>query len=53
MGSVAQLKRIYTNADSMGNKKEELEAIVQQLNYDVGEISQRHGGMTCAAGALR
>jgi len=28
--STAQLKCIYTNARSMGNKQEELEAIVQQ-----------------------
>ncbi|KAK4826796.1 hypothetical protein QYF61_011604, partial [Mycteria americana] len=33
-GSIAQLKCIYTNARSMGNKQEELEAIVQQENYD-------------------
>jgi len=30
----AQLKCIY-NAHSMGNKQEELEAIVQQANYDL------------------
>ena len=28
----------YTNACSMGNKQEELEAIVQQENYDVVAI---------------
>ncbi|KAK4822022.1 hypothetical protein QYF61_006870 [Mycteria americana] len=33
-GSIAQLKCIYTNACSMGNKQEELEAVVQQENYD-------------------
>jgi len=32
--SVAQPKNIYTNACSMGNRPEELEAIVQQENYD-------------------
>ncbi|PKU40120.1 adaptin ear-binding coat-associated protein 1 [Limosa lapponica baueri] len=31
----AQLKCIYTNARSMGNKWDELEAIVQQDSYDV------------------
>jgi len=31
--STARLKCIYTNAHSMGNKQEELEAIVQQDNY--------------------
>lgn len=33
--STAQLKCIYTNAHSMGCKQEELEAIVQQENYDL------------------
>lgn len=33
--SMAQLKCIYTNAHSMGCKQEELEAIVQQENYDL------------------
>jgi len=28
--SIAQLKYLYTNARSMGNKQEELEATVQQ-----------------------
>ncbi|KAK4827657.1 hypothetical protein QYF61_020429 [Mycteria americana] len=37
-GSVAQLKCIYTNARSMGNKQEELEAIVQQENYGIVAI---------------
>ena len=32
---MTQLKCIYTNAHSMGNKQEELEAIVQQANYDL------------------
>ncbi|GAB0204069.1 mitochondrial enolase superfamily member 1 [Grus japonensis] len=40
MGSVAQLKCIYTNAHSMGNKQEELEAIVQQENYDIVAIRE-------------
>ncbi|KAK4829399.1 hypothetical protein QYF61_003880 [Mycteria americana] len=48
-GSITQLKCIYTNACSMGNKQEKLEAIVQQENYDIvaimetwqlGEVSQ-------------
>lgn len=36
-GSVVQLKYICTNACSMGNNKEELEAIVQQENHDIRE----------------
>ncbi|RMC05600.1 hypothetical protein DUI87_17685 [Hirundo rustica rustica] len=36
--SVAQLRCIYTNVCSMGNKKEELEAMVQQ-SYDVVAIT--------------
>ena len=39
-GSVAQLKHIYTSACSMGNKREELEAIVQQENYDIVAITE-------------
>lgn len=31
---VTQLKCIYKNAHSMGNKQEDLEAIVWQANYD-------------------
>jgi len=31
----AQLKCIYTNARSMGNKQEEMEAMVWQANYDL------------------
>ncbi|PKU29972.1 hypothetical protein llap_19725 [Limosa lapponica baueri] len=38
--SVAQLKCIYTNACSMGNKQDELEAIVQQDSYDVVTITE-------------
>ena len=33
--SIAQLKCIYANAHSMGNKQEELEAVVQQDRYDL------------------
>ena len=36
----AQLKCMYTNACSMGNKQEELEAIVQQANYDLVAITE-------------
>ena len=36
----AQLKCVYTNARSMGNKQEELEAIVQQANYDLVAITE-------------
>jgi len=38
--STAQLKRIYTNAHSMGNKQEELKAIVQQDSYDLVAITE-------------
>ncbi|KAK4828567.1 hypothetical protein QYF61_027657 [Mycteria americana] len=38
--SIAQLKCIYTNACSMGNKQEELEAIVQQDSYDLVAITE-------------
>ena len=31
---------IYTSACSMGNKQEELEAIVQQENYDIVAITE-------------
>ena len=37
---IAQLKCIYFNASSMGNKQEELEAIVQQENYDIVSIME-------------
>lgn len=36
----AQLKCIYTSALSMGNKQEDLEAIVQQANYDLVVIME-------------
>lgn len=35
MKSSARLKCMFTNAQSMGSKQEELEAIVQQENYDI------------------
>jgi len=38
--SIAQLKCIYTNARSMGNKQEELEAIVQQDSYALVAITE-------------
>ncbi|PKU28504.1 nipped-b-like protein [Limosa lapponica baueri] len=38
--SGAQLKCIYTNARSMGNKQDELEAIVRQDSYDVVTITE-------------
>ncbi|GAB0203241.1 mitochondrial enolase superfamily member 1 [Grus japonensis] len=39
-GSVAQLKCIYTNAHSMGNKQEEPEAITHMENYDIVAITE-------------
>ncbi|PKU49495.1 nipped-b-like protein [Limosa lapponica baueri] len=39
MGSIAQLKCIYTNAHTMGNKQQELEAIVQPVNYDIVAVT--------------
>ncbi|RMC19036.1 hypothetical protein DUI87_03640 [Hirundo rustica rustica] len=38
--SVAQLKCMYTNAHSMSNKQEELEAMVQQQSIDVVAITE-------------
>ncbi|GAB0189143.1 hypothetical protein GRJ2_001380200 [Grus japonensis] len=38
--SKAQVKCIYTNARSIGNKQEELEAIVQQDSYDLVTITE-------------
>jgi len=38
--STVQLKCIYTNASSVGNDQEELEAIVQQDGYDVVTITE-------------
>ena len=37
---MTQLKCIYTNACSMGNKQEELEVIVQQANCDLAAITE-------------
>ncbi|XP_071892066.1 uncharacterized protein [Anas platyrhynchos] len=37
---MAQLKCIYTNARSIGNKQEELEAIMQQAGYDLLAIME-------------
>jgi len=36
----AQLKCVYANARSMGNKQEELEAIIQQDGYDLVTITE-------------
>ena len=36
----AQLRCLYTNAHSMGNKQEELEAIVQSESYDIVAITE-------------
>ena len=44
MASVAQLKRNHTSAHSMGIKQEELEAIVQQKNYDIVAITETWWG---------
>lgn len=38
-----QQKYIYTNAHCVSNKKEELEAIVQQANCDLGAITEHSG----------
>ena len=37
---MTQVKYIYNNAFSRGNKQEELEAIVQQANYDLVAITE-------------
>ena len=37
---MTQLKYIYTNARSMGNKQEELEVTVHQVNYDLVAITE-------------
>ncbi|KAK4811256.1 hypothetical protein QYF61_022153 [Mycteria americana] len=42
--TTAQLKCLYTNAHSMGNKQEELEAIVHQENYDMVAITETWWG---------
>jgi len=36
----AQLKCIYTNACSMGNKQEEMEAIIRQDGYDLVTVTE-------------
>jgi len=36
----AQLKCVYTNTRSMGNKQEELEANIQQHGYDLVAITE-------------
>jgi len=43
-GSIAQVKCIYTNARSMGNKQEELEALVQLENYNIAAITETWWG---------
>ena len=40
VASIAQLKCIYTRAHSMGNKQEELKAIVQWENYGIVAIME-------------
>jgi len=40
VGSIAQLKCNYTNAYSVVNKQEELEATVQLENYDIVAITE-------------
>ena len=40
VGSVPQVQCIYTNAHNMGSKQNELEAIVQQENYDIDAITE-------------
>lgn len=37
---MALLKCIYTNAYSTGNKQEQLEAVMQQANYDLIAITE-------------
>ena len=37
---IAQLKCVYTNTHSKGNKQEELEAIIQQDSYDLVAIAE-------------
>jgi len=38
--SIAQLKCIYSNSRSIGNKQEELETIVQQDSYDLVTLTE-------------
>ncbi|KAK4815580.1 hypothetical protein QYF61_004097 [Mycteria americana] len=42
--TTAQLKCLYTNARNMGDKQEELEAIVHQENYDMVAITETWWG---------
>ena len=49
----AQLKCVYTNARSMGNKQEELEATVRQASYDLVAITETSGGTTPMTGVLQ
>ena len=49
---VAQLGCIYTNACSVGNKQEELEATVQSENYDIVAITEIWWRNTVTAGEL-
>lgn len=37
---MTRLKCTYTNARSMSNKQEELEAIVHQANYDLAAVTE-------------
>ena len=39
-GSLAQMKCVYTSAHSVGNKQEEMHAILQQGNYDIVAITE-------------
>ena len=53
---MTQLKCVFTNACSMGNKQEELEAIVQQANYDLVAITKTwwdHSHDKCCDGWLQ
>lgn len=40
MGLLAQLKCIYSNAHTLGNRQKELEAIMQQEGYDTFAITE-------------
>lgn len=45
--SLAQLKGTYTNALSMGNKLEHLEAILQQEGYDTAATTETWWDGSC------
>ena len=49
----AQLKCVYTDVCSMGNKQDELEAIVRQASYDLVAITETSGGTTPMTGVLQ